>query len=121
MVVENDFSFEKLHVYQKAIDYINTIFDLSQKFPSRIDYSLGNQLRRAALSIANNIAEGSNKRFPKDKKKFYEYSLDSARECIPMLTVCLKQKLVDAKVHDRLREDCTVICKMLRKLIQSVL
>ena len=113
---DDGYSFEKLDVYQKAIDFIDTIFNVSKRFP----YSLGDQLRRAALSIANNIAEGSNKRFPKDKKKFYEYSLDSARECVPMLTISARQRLITQEKHEKLREDCTVICKMLRRLIQSV-
>lgn len=121
MIGEEVFSFEKLDVYQRAIDFINTIFEVSKKFPYRLEHSLGDQLRRAALSIANNIAEGSNKRFPKDKKKFYEYSLDSDRECIPMLTICIKQELLSKDDYEKLRENCTVICKMLRKLIQSVI
>ena len=115
-----DFSFEKLDVYKKTIDFVNSVFEICNNFPNKLQYSLGDQLRKASLSIANNIAEGSDKRFPKDKKKFYEYSLDSARECVPMFTICRMQNLIDEKKHERLRSDCTVICKMLRRLIQSV-
>ena len=118
---ENSFSFERLEVYNKALNFINTIFSISNKFPNKLQYSLGDQLRRASLSIANNLAEGSDKGSAKNKRQLYGYALDSARECIPMLTVCFKQDLISKNEHSRLRDDCTIICKMLRKLIQSVL
>ena len=117
---EELFSFEKLEVYHKAIDFIDSIFSTCDKFPNKIQYSLGDHLRKTSLSIANNIAEGSDKRFPKTKKQFYEYSLDSARECIPMLTVSLRQNLISKSFYGNLRSNCTAICKMLRRLIQSV-
>ncbi|MEW6171001.1 MAG: four helix bundle protein [Candidatus Omnitrophota bacterium] len=120
MIEQNEFSFEKLGVYKKAINFTNSIFNICNNFPNKVQYSLGDQLRRASLSIVNNLAEGSDKRFPKDKKKFYEYALDSARECIPMLTICVFQGLIDRNIEGKLREEGIVICKMLRKLILSV-
>ena len=115
------FNFEKLEVYKRAIDFIDLVFGITDKFSYKLQSSLGDQLRRASLSIANNIAEGSDKVSSKDKRNFYSYSLNSARECIPMFTICAKQDLIKDQEHDKLREDCTVICKMLRKLIDSVL
>lgn len=120
MIDDKGFSFERLEVYKRAVSFVNSVFDLCNKIPYKLQNSLGDQLRRASLSIANNIAEGSDKRFPKDKKRFYDHSLDSARECIPMFTVCLNQSIISSSKHDKLRDDCTVICKMLRRLIQSV-
>ncbi|MFH1479131.1 MAG: four helix bundle protein [Candidatus Omnitrophota bacterium] len=120
MTDDKDFSFERLEVYKKAISFINSVFSLCNKIPYKLQSSLGDQMRRASLSIANNIAEGSDKRFPKDKKRFYDHSLDSARECIPMFTVCLNQGIITSNIHDKLRDECIVICKMLRRLIQSV-
>ena len=116
----SEFSFENLEVYNKALDLVNRLFSICDKFPSRLQHSLGDQLRRASLSIVNNLAEGSDKRSLGKKKRFYEYALDSARECIPMLTICLKQDIIVSSEHDNLRESCTVICKMLRRLISSV-
>ena len=120
MIEKSVFSFERLDVYRKALKFTDTIFDICNKFPNNIQYSLGDQLRRAALSIVNNIAEGSDKSSLKEKRKFYEYALDSARECIPMLTIVALHGLIAKDFEGNLREDCTVICKMLRKLILSV-
>lgn len=114
------FSFENLEVYQRGINFANKIFSLTNSFPQTIQYSLGDQLRRAALSIVNNIAEGSDRVSAKEKRKFYEYSLCSARECIPMITITNNQKLIDSLLLEKLREKCIIICKMLRKLINSV-
>jgi hypothetical protein len=50
------FKFERLEVWQKAIDFANTMFDIADALPQRYQFSLGEQLRRAALSISTNIA-----------------------------------------------------------------
>ena len=112
-----ELGFERLEVYQKALDYIDTIFKLTKAFPYHLQSSLGDQLRRSALSIANNIAEGSDKISPKERRLFYRYALDSARECIPMLTLAGRQNLVE---NGALRESCLTICRMLRGLTDSV-
>jgi len=120
LVRKSEFSFERLEVYNKAVKFTNSVFDICENLPNNLQYSLADQLRRAALSIINNLAEGSDKRFSKEKKKFYEYALDSARECIPMLTIASLRGLISENNECALREDCTIICKMLRKLILSV-
>ena len=113
------FDFEKLVVYQKGIDFTNEIFNITLNFKKEIQYSLGDQFRRAALSVCNNIAEGSQKR-NKSKAQFYQYSLNSARECIPMITLCRMQNLIDEQCEDHLRSECVHICNMLARLLFSV-
>ena len=56
------YDFQKLEVYKKAMDFVERIFEITEKFPQSLQYSLGDQLRRATLSICNNLAEGSQKR-----------------------------------------------------------
>ncbi len=114
------FSFEKLDVYQKALKFTNDIFSLTLKFRKEIQYSLGDQFRRAALSICNNLAEGSDKQSPKSKTQFYSYALNSARECIPMITLAKIQSEIIEEVHDHLRSECIFICNMISNLIRSV-
>ena len=116
----HEFDFENLFVYQKGLKFVNAILSLSEGFPARVQYSLGEQLRRAVLSIVNNIAEGSDKRTTKERVQFYRTALSSARECIPMLTICRDQEYIPSPVHDELRTDCLELCRMLRGLINSV-
>ena len=110
-----EFDFEKLNVYQKVIKFVNELFNISRDFSTKMQSSLGDQLRRAGISICNNIAEGSGKRSKSAKRQFYTYSLDSARECIPIITLALKQRELTEEVASALREECITICNMLGK------
>lgn len=71
------------------------------------------------MQIVNNIAEGSGKKTAKSKMQFYSFSLDSARECIPMITLLFNQKVINEETCRFLREECIGICRMLGKLIGS--
>ena len=113
------YDFEKLEVYQKALGFAEAIFETTERFPQRVQYSLGDQLRRAALSICNNIAEGSQKRGPA-KRQFYGYALDSARECVPMIELCSRRRLINPEEWGRLGEACFGIASMTYALIRSV-
>lgn len=114
-----EFDFENLEVYQRSLDFADGLFALSETFPAAVDRTLGDQLRRAGLSIANNLAEGSNKVTAKGRMQFYGYALDSARECVPMLSLCVRRGLLTDQEHAALREACLTICRMLRGLIRS--
>ncbi len=114
------FDFEKLKVYEMSLDFVRDIFRISKKLPSDYQYSLGDQIRRAALSIINNIAEGSGKISKKEKSQFYRISLSPARECIPMLTILNKEKIILESEANNLRKNCIHICNMLGKLISVI-
>ena len=111
------FDFEKLKVYEMSLEFVRKVFRITKELPRDYQYSLGDQIRRAALSVVNNIAEGSGNMSKKGKSQFYRISLSSARECIPMLTILGKEKLISEFECNNLREDCIHICNMLGKLI----
>lgn len=111
------FDFEKLDVYQKSLDFIGEIYDLFEKLPYRIQHSIGDNLLRAAISIANNIAEGSGRRGEKEKRHSFEISQGSAFECIPMLTVLYKKKIIKEEAYSHLYDSCYNISKMLSGLV----
>ena len=113
------YDFEKLEVYQKAMDCADRIFEMTDNLPQRVQYSLGDQFRHAALSICNNIAEGSQKR-GLAKKQVYGYALDSARECVPMIQLSLRRKLISQDEYDGLSAVCFSVASMLAALIRSV-
>jgi four helix bundle protein len=115
-----EFDFERLIVYQKALDFIELVFAFCDKLPMNMQSSLGDQLRRASLSIVNNLAEGSGQQSAKRKKLFYDVSLNSCRECIPVMTIAHRRKLLAPGDFDDLRERCFEISKMLRGLIRAV-
>jgi len=75
-------TFQDLIVWQKAHKFVLEIYEFSSKFPKEETYGLTSQLRRAAISIPSNIAEGFIKRGKKDKIRFYNISQGSIEECI---------------------------------------
>ena len=116
---EFEFDFERLKIYHKALDFIDKIFDIYRKLPSEFKYSVGNNLIRAGLSITNNIAEGNGKKSKKEKNRYFGTSLDSARECVSVLNVLKRQKLIDDEKYFELRNDGREITSMLYGLISS--
>jgi four helix bundle protein len=74
-------SFEQLVVWQKAHQFVLGIYRLTDGFPRTEIYGLTSQLRRAAISIPANIAEGFKKRGPADKVRFFNIAQGSLEEC----------------------------------------
>ncbi len=74
-------SFQDLIVWQKAHQFVLTIYNFSSNFPKSEMYGLTSQLRRAAVSIPANIAEGFKKRTSPDKLRFFNIAQGSLEEC----------------------------------------
>jgi four helix bundle protein len=73
-------SFEDLIVWQKAHAWVLLVYRLSELFPSKENYALTSQLRRAAMSVPANVAEGFKKRGPRDKLRFFNIAQGSLEE-----------------------------------------
>ena len=114
------FDFERLDVYQKSLEFVLSIFRLTKSLSRDYQFSIADQMRRAGVSILNNLAEGSGKVSKKEKAQFYKTSLNSARECIPMLTILMKESQLEVEVHRGLRQEVVHIANMLGRLIGSL-
>jgi len=114
------FDFEKLRVYQMALELADFIFNACKGMATSYRSSLVDQLHRAVVSIANNIAEGCGKVSHREKIKYFTYALDSAKECVPPLTIAYRQGQIKEGDYQKGREYCDSICKMMVKLIKSV-
>ena len=114
------FDFERLEVYQKSLEFLLSIYRITRSLPREYQFSLADQLRRAGLSILNNLAEGSGKLSKKEKAQFYKTSLNSARECVPMLTVLVREKQIVEGTHQTMREEVVHIANMLGRLIAAL-
>ena len=114
------FDFERLEVYQKAVELVISIYRVTRPLPREYQFSLADQLRRAGLSIVNNLAEGSGKISKKEKAQFYKTSLNSTRECVPMLTVLVREQQIGEGTHLTMRKEVVHIANMLGKLISSL-
>ena len=73
-------SFEDLVVWQKAHAWVLLVYRLSESFPAKENFALTSQLRRAAISVPANVAEGFKKRGPRDKLKYFNIAQGSLEE-----------------------------------------
>jgi len=113
------FAFEKLVVYQRAITFADACCTLTRNFP-RGYYFLADQLNRAALSIAANIAEGNGRFTTPDRKNFFGIARGSVQECVPLLELAARQGLLAREQHDELKADLEEIAKMTSGLIKGL-
>jgi four helix bundle protein len=94
------FSFEKLLVYRKAVEFDDPVCERTEKFGHRYAF-LANQLNRAAVSISANIAEGNGRFTKADRRIFFGIARGSVQECVPLLELALAGWLVGCR-RDRL-------------------
>jgi len=113
------FAFEKLLVYQKATAFADAICTLRRDFP-RGYFFLADQLNRAALSIAANIAEGNGRFTKADRRNFFGIARGTVQECVPLLEPGLRQGLLSAERHHQLKAGLEEIAKMLSGLIAGL-
>jgi four helix bundle protein len=113
------FMFENLDVYQKGVDFADQIAALTEKFP-RGYYFLVDQLNRAALSIATNLAEGNGRFTKPDRKNFFTIARASTQECVPLLEVARRRGLIDEEAALGLKERLEIIAKMISGLINGM-
>ena len=91
------FMFENLQVYQKAVDFADKVAGRAEGFP-RGDYFLVDQLNRAALSIATNLAEGNGRFTKPDRRNFFTIARGSAQECVPLLEVARRRGFISEQI-----------------------
>ncbi len=89
-----NFKFEKLLIWQKAMDFGEDINNLSEKFPKEEMFNLSSQIRRAVDSIALNISEGSIGQSNLEFKKFMGYAIRSLAETVTCLHKANRRKYI---------------------------
>lgn len=89
-----EFKFEKLVVWQKSMDYGESVYELSKSFPKDEMFNLSSQIRRAVDSVALNISEGSIGQSNLEQKKFIGYSIRSLAEVVTCLHKAKRRKYI---------------------------
>jgi four helix bundle protein len=85
------FNFEKLDAWQHAIDFADSVYDKTRSFPSDERFGLTNQMRRAAVSVSSNVAEGSSRSSRTDFARFVEIAGGSLFEVVSQAFVAKRQ------------------------------
>ena len=89
------YKFEKLEVWQKALDYADLVYDIADEGPSHEKYGLASQITRAANSIALNIAEGSTSQSDKEQARFLGLAIRSLVETVACLHLIERREYLD--------------------------
>jgi four helix bundle protein len=110
------FMFENLDVYQKSVDLAEKVINLTDEFPKGY-YFLIDQVNRASVSIATNIAEGNGRFTKRDRRNFFIIARSSAQECVPLLEISKRKRLISDATLSDLFSRLEVICRMLSGLI----
>ena len=113
------FLFEKLEVYQRAVDFAEKAFKLVDELP-RGQAAVSDQFKRAAISISLNIAEGNGRWHPKERKNFFLIARGSVFECVPLLELCKRRGWINDERCRVLKDELEVLGKMLSALIKGI-
>jgi len=115
------FNFEKLEVWQKAIDFADLVYSISKVFPPDERFGLTNQMRRAAVSVSSNIAEGSSRMSKNDFARFVEIATGSVFEVVSQAFIGRRQAFIDEPNFRALYAAAEEQSKMLSGLRRSLL
>ena len=101
----NVYSFENLEIYKAARQYRIKIYKLTHQLPEYEKFNLVSQMRKAALSLTNNIAEGHGRYHWQENIQFVRQSRGSLEELLDDLNMCLDEKYSEKTLLEGLREE----------------
>lgn len=114
------FKFEKLTVWQKAIELSGKISELTESFPKKEMFVLTSQIQRASDSIALNIAEGSTGQTNPEFRRFLSFALRSGIEVVSCIYLAKRRKLIDQNQFDNFYNQLTELIKGIQALKNSI-
>ena len=111
-----EFGFEKLTVWHKAKDLVLDIYRMTREFPKEELYTMTSQLRRAAISIPSNLAEGTSRKTNRDKAHFTTVAFSSLMEVANQLIISYELGYISEENYLHAREQIQEISRMLTAL-----
>jgi len=112
-------SFTDLVAWQEAHKLVIIIYKITDKFPAKEVYGLTNQMRRAAVSITSNIAEGFSRRGKKEKMQFYYLAKGSSTELQNQLLIAKDVGYLDKNLFNQIAQQTVQVSKLIFGLIRS--
>src|SRR5664279_3777300 len=109
--------FEDLHVWREARGLVNDVYKVTKKGAFRRDFSLRDQITRAAVSSMSNIAEGFERGSRREFIQFLNVAKGSTVEVRSQLYVALDQEYVDQKMFEKLRDSALAVSRRLARFI----
>jgi four helix bundle protein len=113
-------SFTDLNCWKEGHKLVLMIYLATKNFPNAEKYDLISQIRRAAVSITSNIAEGFNRHSPKEKCQFYYMSLGSLAEVQNQILIARDLGYVSSKAFKEIANESIIVSRLLNGLIKSI-
>ncbi len=110
------FNFERLDVWKRAVELASLVYGFTKDFPADERYGLTSQMRRAAVSIPSNIAEGSSRSSRQDFARFVELAVGSLYELVSQGFIAQRQSFLDDQAFQRLYTEADELIRMLSGL-----
>jgi four helix bundle protein len=114
------FRFEKLEIWQEANRYAHEIYKITKKFPRAELFSLSDQLKRAANSIAANIAEGSGSHSKKDFINYLNIAIKSTYETVALIFRAEQEGYVNDKIRKSVYEQAEILIKRIQSFKRTI-
>ena len=114
------FNFEKLETWHEAIAFADVVYQLTRNFPAEERFGLTNQMRRAAVSISSNLAEGCSRSSKSDYARFLEIATGSVFEVVSQATIGRNQGFLNATDYQQLYLAAEKQSRMLSGLRKSL-
>jgi four helix bundle protein len=112
-------SYRDLVAWQKAMDLVYEVYKLTKKFPDDEKYGLISQLRRAAVSIPSNLAEGKGRRSDVDMCRFFNTSRGSLHEVETQLLIAAHLGYIRSEENTRIMSQVSELARVLNGLIAA--
>jgi four helix bundle protein len=113
-------TYRDLDIWKAGIRLVENIYKLTERFPEHELYSLVSQMRRSAISIPSNVAEGFRRYHNKEYKQFLYMSLGSCAELETQVTIAKELRYIQENKEIVLLEDLDHICRMISNLIKKL-
>ena len=116
--MKNNDGFRELKVWQHSKDMAVYIYQLTNQGSFERDFGLKDQIRRAAVSIPSNIAEGDERNTNKESIRFFYIAKGSLAEVVTQTIIAREIGYLSDSIYNELIDECSIIGKMLGKLIK---
>lgn len=113
-------SYKELKIWKRSIELVKDVYDITLSFPKDEIYGLTSQIRRSAISIPSNVAEGFTRFSNKEFRKFLYIALGSCAELETQLVIANGLKYLEIEVKSKISGDLEIICKMTTNLIKKI-
>jgi four helix bundle protein len=113
-------SYKDLIIWQRSMDMVESIYRITEDFPSKESFGLISQMRRAAVSVPSNIAEGYGRQSTGSYSQFLSVARGSLFELETQIDICVRLKYIQKTESEKLLSEIVEISKMISSLISKL-